>query len=166
MKEPDPAVAQLVAAIDEAFDARAWHGTNLRGSLRGLTATQAAWRPGAGRHNIWEIVVHAAYWKYRVRRAVTGEERGSFPLKGSNWFVRDRQEPLAWQQDLELLADQHRGLRAVIESVASARLGSAAGQRYTLGALIRGIAAHDLYHAGQIQLLKRMQVTAGPRRGR
>jgi len=166
MKKPDPAVVQLVAAIDEAFDARAWHGTNLRGSLRGLTATQAAWRPGAGRHNIWEIVVHAAYWKYRVRRAVTGEERGAFPLKGSNWFARDRPEPLRWEQDLELLVDQHRGLRAAIESVAFARLGSAAGKRYTLGAMIRGIAAHDLYHAGQIQLLKRMQVTAGPRRGR
>jgi hypothetical protein len=79
---------QALAALDEAFDRKAWHGTNLRGSVRGLDARDAAWRPGRGRHNIWELVVHAAYWKYTVRRRLTGEKRGSFPLPGSNWFTR------------------------------------------------------------------------------
>src|SRR5512142_143685 len=78
----------LLRAIDEGFDHAAWHGPNLKGSLRGVTAAQAAWRPAPGRHNIWEIVVHAAYWKYAVRRRLTGDERGSFPEKGSNWFER------------------------------------------------------------------------------
>jgi hypothetical protein len=160
MNKPDPAILQLLAALDEAFDARAWHGTNLRGSLRGLTARQAAWRPGPRRHNIWEIAVHAAYWKYRVRRVITGEDRGSFSLKGSNWFPRDRTDAQAWRCDLELLVDQHRSLRTAVETVAPTRLGSLRGKRYTLGALIRGIAAHDLYHAGQIQLLKRLRPTA------
>ncbi|MBE0591884.1 MAG: hypothetical protein IH616_05730, partial [Gemmatimonadales bacterium] len=51
----------IVQQIDQAFDHRSWHGTNLRGSIRGLDARVAAWRPARGRHNIWEIVVHAAY---------------------------------------------------------------------------------------------------------
>ena len=57
----------LLRMIDEAFDRKSWHGTNLRGAIRGLTVTEAAWRPEARRHNIWEIVVHVAYWKYAVR---------------------------------------------------------------------------------------------------
>jgi hypothetical protein len=51
----------LLAAFDEAFDRKSWHGTNLRGSLRGMSARAAAWRPGPRRHNAWEIAVHTAY---------------------------------------------------------------------------------------------------------
>ena len=54
----------LLASLDEAFDKRSWHGTNLRGSIRGLTPAEAARRPGAGRHNVWELIVHAASWKF------------------------------------------------------------------------------------------------------
>jgi len=52
----------LMTTIDAAYDKRSWHGTNLRGSLRGLTLEQAAWKPSEERHNIWELVVHSAYW--------------------------------------------------------------------------------------------------------
>ena len=62
----NPEVAQLLAIIEQAYNKPSWHGTNLRGSVRRVTAAQAAWRASAGRHNIWEIVVHAAYWKYAV----------------------------------------------------------------------------------------------------
>ena len=84
----DPRVAVLLRLLDEGFDAKAWHGPNLRGPLRRLDAATAAFRPAPGRHTIWEHAVHAAYWKYAVRRRITGDDRGSFPLKGSNWFVR------------------------------------------------------------------------------
>src|SRR5688572_1434902 len=85
---PDPQVSLLLDLIDQAFDHRAWHGTNLRGSIRGLRVDDVTWRPAPGRHNIWEVVVHAAYWKYIVRRRILSEARGSFPLQGSNWFIR------------------------------------------------------------------------------
>jgi hypothetical protein len=161
MKKTDPGILQLLAACDEGFDSRAWHGPTLRGSLRGVTPAQALWRPAPGRHNIWEIAVHAAYWKYVVRRVITGAKRGSFPLKGSNWFPRDRADAARWREDLRLLSDEHRELRAAIEALHPARLGVVARKRFTVAALVRGIAAHDLYHAGQIQLLKRLRVTAG-----
>jgi uncharacterized damage-inducible protein DinB len=153
----DNVLTPLVAALDEAFDHRSWHGTNLRGSVRGLSAEEAAWRPQPGRHNIREIVVHAAYWKYAVRRLITGAARGSFPQKGSNWFPRDGVSGLEWRQDVELLAHEHRQLRSAVALLEPRRLDKTSPKkRYTYTELIRGIAAHDLYHAGQIQLLKRL----------
>lgn len=157
MKKADPAVGLLLDALDEAFDRKSWHGPNLHASVRGLTAAQAAWRPATMRHNIWEIAVHAAYWKYAVRRTLTGVPRGSFPLKGSNWFLRDGADAAAWRHDLQLLADEHRELRDAVAAIVPDRLGSVARRGgITYAALIRGVAAHDVYHAGQIQLLKRL----------
>jgi len=138
---------QLLAIIDQAYDTRSWHGANLRGAIRGVSAKQASRRPKPGRHNIWEIVVHAAYWKYVAWRRLTGQPRGSFPLKGSNWFRRpDGLSERAWQDDVALLAEMHRRLRAAV----------AKSRRSRKDFFITGAAAHDLYHAGQIQLLKRM----------
>lgn len=155
----DPLIALLLRQVDEAYDAKSWHGTNLRGSLRGMTARQAAWRPGSGRHNAWEIAVHAAYWKYAVRRRLTGEERGSFALKGSNWFRRPDGEPTeaAWKADVALLAEQHRLMREVIARLTSSDLPVVPPKaKLPNEMLVRGVASHDLYHAGQIQLLKRL----------
>ena len=89
----NPAIASLLAQLDEAFDRRSWHGTNLRGSLRGMGAAKASWRPAAGRHNAWEIALHAAYWKYAAWRRLTGEKRGSFARAGSNWFASPEAPP-------------------------------------------------------------------------
>ena len=151
----------LLRALDEAYDRRSWHGTNLRGSIRGLTPDDAAWRPGPRRHNIWELVVHAAYWKYAVRRRLLGEKRGSFPLDGSNWFARPLAgEPRAtqWRRDLRLLADQHRALRAAVAGLPETSWARRAPRSaFDNQSLVTGAAAHDLYHAGQIQLLKRLR---------
>lgn len=80
-------VGLLVSLVDEAFNRNAWHGPTLWGALRGVTSEQAAWRPAPDRHNIWEIAVHAAYWKHMVRRRITGDRRLRFPLRGKDWFV-------------------------------------------------------------------------------
>lgn len=146
-------VTLLVQMIDEAYDRKAWHGPNLKQSLRGVTAEDAAWRPAPGRHNIWEIAVHAAYWKYIGRRKLRGDPRGSFPLQGSNWFVRpaSRTEK-AWRWDRALLDQEHRKLRKAVSDLVHAKS--------VPSALVFGVAFHDVYHAGQIQLLKRLQTEA------
>ena len=150
----------LLAALDESFHGRAWHGPTLRGSLRGVTERAAAWRPAPNRHSIWEIVVHAAYWKYAVRARLTGVKRGSFALDGSNWFAR----PISsrrWADDIRLLGDEHRLLRQAIASLPVRALDRRLpGRRDTAAYMLRGIAAHDVYHAGQIQLLKRLMKSA------
>lgn len=153
------AIELLLANLDQAYEKRSWHGANLRGALRGLTPAQAAWRPVPQRHCIGEHVLHAAYWKYTVRRRLAGEQRGSFALKGSNWFPLPQPwTDAAWKQCLKILADEHRRLRDAIAAVPPDAL-----KRYVAGSrsvtnfmLITGIAAHDLYHTGQIQLIKRL----------
>lgn len=161
----DKEIERLLALIDEAYAGPAWHGPCLRGSLRGVTGEQAAWRPGPGRHNIWEIAVHAAYWKYAVRRRLLGEKRGSFAEKGSNWFERPATatgaaratDASAWRRDLAALGRAHQELREAVIQIHPAALDRrSAGSRQTPRRMIAGIAMHDVYHAGQIQLIKRL----------
>jgi uncharacterized damage-inducible protein DinB len=161
-------IEQLLELLDEGFNKAAWHGPNLRGSIRGVTAREAAARPGAGRHNILEIVVHAAYWKYAVRRRLLGEKRGSFALSGSNWFARPggRSEK-AWRADVALLEREHRRLRETVSSIQPEELERRSrGSRTRVRRLIFGIAFHDVYHAGQIQLLKRLVRKTGKKQSR
>src|SRR5262245_51028611 len=154
----DPRIQLLLRLLDEAFDRKSWHGPNLRGSIRGVTPEEAAWRPAPERHNIWEHVVHAAYWKYIVRRRLLGEKKGSFVEKGSNWFARpiDVNED-AWRGDVTNLDVYHQWLRAAVAELTPAELQrTPAGSKVSNLAMLTGIASHDVYHAGQIQLLKRL----------
>jgi len=146
-------VQLVLALLAEAYERKTWHGPNLRQALRGVTAEQAAWRPGRGRHNIWEEALHAAYWKYAMRRRVEGGKRGSFVLGGSNFFPRPEKGKLTeknWRADLELLDGEHRRLQETVRKAltknTSAKLLSG----------IYGVAFHDVYHAGQIRLLRRL----------
>jgi len=154
LREDTVKTGELVLALfDEAYKKKTWHGPNLRQAIRGLSAKQAAWRPGVKRLNIWEETVHAAYWKYEVRRRIEGGKRGSFALKGSNFFPRPEKgkaNEAAWRADKELLEREHRALRATIEKVLDTRRGEKfLRQMY-------GVALHDVYHAGQIRLLRRL----------
>jgi DinB superfamily len=146
--------AELVLALlDEAYEKKTWHGPNLKQSIKGVTAKQAAWRPGPGRHNIWEVMLHAAYWKYALRRRIEGGKRGSFALKGSNFFARPEKGKLheaAWSADKKLLEREHSAMReAVANLLRTARDAKEMRQLY-------GVAFHDIYHAGQIRLLRRL----------
>ncbi len=152
----DRRIALLLDVFDQAFDRRAWHGTALWGSIRGLSPREALWRPARRRHNIWEVVLHTAYWKYIVRRRLTRDLALEFPRTGSNWpALPAKPDATAWRRDVALLKEQHRLLRAVIARFPATRLG-ARGWRstWTNAQHVYGIASHDLYHAGQIQLLK------------
>jgi DinB superfamily len=143
----------VLTLLDEAYEKQTWHGPNLRQAIRGVSAKQAAWRPGPGRHNIWEETLHAAYWKYAVRRRIAGGKRGSFALKGSNFFARPEEgkcNEAAWRADKELLDREHRALRAAIAKVLSTPRGA------KLLRQLYGVAFHDVYHAGQIRLLRRL----------
>jgi hypothetical protein len=162
---PNREIEHLLQLLDEAYSLAAWHGPNLRGSIRGLTQREAARRIRHGRHNIWEIVVHAAYWKYTVRRRLIGEKRGSFSLPGSNFFPRpvDPSEK-AWRADVSLLDREHQRLREAVSLFPPEKLDSpAAGSKTLARRLIAGASFHDVYHAGQIQLLKKLLRTGKSR---
>jgi len=148
--------AILVDLLDQAYNQRSWHGPNLRGSLRGITAAQAERRSRPRGHSIAEIALHCSYWKYIVRRRLLGLPKGSFIRKGSNWFTLPRPLPAAeWKSILKRLDQEHAELRSVVTEFPDDRLGdSPGGSKFTNLSMIHGIAAHDLYHAGQVRMLK------------
>jgi hypothetical protein len=104
-------------------------------------------------------VLHAAYWKYAVRRMLRGDKRGSFPLKGSNWFpVADDLDEPTWRGYVRLLEDEHRELCRAVDEIPMVLWPEPPGSsKHTRLTLVQGIACHDVYHAGQIQLLKRLR---------
>jgi len=147
--------AILLALLDEGYSTKTWHGPNLRQSLKGVTAKHAAWRPAPRRHNIWELTVHAAYWKYAVRRRLLGGKRGAFVLKGSNFFARPEKGSAtesAWRADLNLLENEHRALAEAARQILQSPDATVKHLR-----MLYGVAFHDVYHAGQIRLLRRLQ---------
>ena len=143
----------ILDLFEEAFERKTWHGPNLWQALKGVTARQAAWRPAPDRHNIWEETLHAAYWKYAVRRRLEGGKRGSFVVKGSNFFARPETGKMtesAWKADKAILRQEHEALRGAIKTVL---------ERPVPGKTLRmlwGVAFHDVYHAAQIRLLRRL----------
>ena len=157
MKAPGP-VDLLLRILDEAYEKKAWHGPNLKGTLRGVSVQEAVWRPAPDRHNVWELALHAAYWKYAGWRRLTGEKRGAFPVTGSNWFARpESPTEKAWRSDLALLDEQHRRFRNAVAKIPARELSAVSrGSKHRIDTLVYGIAAHDVYHAGQIQLVKRL----------
>ena len=146
---------------------RSWHGSlaaideALRQARRGTARTcaarcaasalrEAAWRPAFGRHNIWELVVHSAYWKYDIRRRLNGAKGRAFALEGSNFWARPVDGTMKeWKADLALLEAEHRALREAVEAFPPKRwTQKAPGKPFNFEGLVRGVAAHDLYHAG------------------
>ena len=156
-----PEVRLLVEVLDSAFTGRGWHGTTLMGSLRGVSPAQARRRPAPDRHCIWDLVLHAAYWKYAVRCRVTGTRpAGGFPRTPANWpALPDRPTAIAWRADVRLLKAEHAALRAAVAALPARRMSERSARgTWRLAELIYGAAAHDAYHTGQVQLLKRLVV--------
>lgn len=154
-----PSADYLVALLDSAYHGPAWHGPSLRATLRGVDAERAEWRPAPGRHSIWELVVHAAYARYRVARRLDPGRTARFarPLTRPWWPGIDPApdgRPAAWERDRALLDDQHRQLVEVVRAMPAERLRRVRrGARHTLADEVVGVALHDVYHAGQIRLL-------------
>ena len=155
----DARIKLLLDVFDQAYTAPAWHGTPLKGTIRGLTVRDALWRPRRGRHNIWELVLHTAYWKCMVRRRLLRDPDVSFPRPGANFPALPAQpNATTWKRDRALLDEQHALLRRAIARLDPATLARRAWRsKWSVAQNVYGIASHDLYHAGQVQLLKRLQ---------
>jgi DinB family protein len=154
----DPKITMLVSLVDQAFKGPAWHGTPLWGSVRGVTAEEALRRPGPGRHNVWELVLHAAYWKCIVRRRLTGDASIDFPRSPSDWpETGGIPDAARWKADRALLKREHELLRAVVARFPARELTKKSRKsQWTNYQQIEGIGSHDLYHCGQIQLVKKL----------
>ena len=151
-------VSFMLEMTDQAYQKKTWHGTTFRGSLRMVTPEMAAWRPNKNRHNIWEIMIHVAYYKRDLWKWLSGNQPEPFPYTAEgawpDWFARpDHISDTAWKHDLALLKQYQTMFRETVAQLDPIRDAKkwAKVERYVIGN-----AYHDIYHTGQIQLLKRM----------
>ena len=142
--------------LREGYGPGAWHGADMKAALADVTAATAYWRPAAGRHNIAEIAVHHAYVVRGVRARVSGDEPEPFVLEGDDWFSLDSDRTMSWKRVQSLVAQEHDRLVAAIEAIDNGARRSALPDSER-AELVLGITSHAVYHAGQIQLIKRLQ---------
>jgi len=137
-----------------AYAGEAWHGPSLQEILAGVTAEQALARPIADGHCIWELTMHIGVWMSAARRRLAGDTVQPTPQE--DWPLIDGGSPVAWQQTLAALQQEHAQLQAAICSLPESSLeNQTPGKNYSLAFLLHGVVQHNLYHAGQIALLKK-----------
>ena len=151
--------ARIADQLRLAFDGHAWHGDSLFQILKGVTAAQAAARPIKSGHTIWELVLHIAAWDGAVMRRLGGV---AVRLSAAQNFppVKDTSEA-AWRKALAEVRSVHEELVAAVAAFPDSRLDEAVpGKRaahHTFYYMLHGVVQHELYHAGQIALLKKVR---------
>lgn len=160
----DPRLNEILGLLDPKPGTRLWYGgATPLGCLRGVGAEQAAWRPSPERHSIWGLTLHLAYWKYAVRRLLENAPKGGFPRSPSNWpNVPDAEDEKSWKADRALLRSEHESLVQAVRAFSPRRLDKKApgSGAYRYIDLLLGVVTHDVYHVGQVQLLKRLYGTS------
>ena len=157
-KTPTPAgipAATLRRVLDEGYGPDAWYGAGLGTAISDVTADAAFRRPADRRHNIAEIALHHAFWTREVRRRLIGSVTESFPLDGEDWFDLENGSPLAWPDIVATVEAEEKRLADAVTGIAKGRLSSPLSEEERFDQTI-GIAGHGAYHAGQIQLVKKL----------
>ena len=144
-----------VQVLNEGYGPGAWHGPDLKAALSDVDATLAFWRPSPARHNIAEIALHHAFVVRSVRAQISGEPARSFILEGKDWFALSGNAAPAWATVLEVLDTEQRELEEIVRDVVIGRHASPIDERERFK-LVLGLTCHAVYHAGQVQLIKRL----------
>ena len=144
-----------------AFEGEAWHGPAVLALLDGVTAEQAAARPIPGAHSIWELTLHIAAWERACLRRLNGDPAQL--TDAEDWEPVNDTSEAAWESTKQQLIDNHRELLEAIASVDDARLNEPIMTHpeipfSSVYVTLHGGVQHDLYHAGQIAMLKKALV--------
>jgi len=149
-------VGRIIDQMRRAFDGKAWCGSSLRAVLADVTAKEAASKPIPNALSIWEMVLHLAAWKGAVRQRLA-RERVTLPVDGDFPPVKDTSEE-SWRSALKVLERRHEELQKSVAELADSRLDEPVVEGMaTAYVTLHGSLQHDLYHASQIALLKKMQ---------
>lgn len=154
------AITPLPAGLEartlrEGYGPGAWHGPDLKAALEDVTPKTAYWRPAAGRHNIAEIALHHAYCARAVRTQLSGQPAEPFVLSGEDWFELNDETTLSWSAVRAAVDSEQQQLAALLADLATGKIPPALGEAERFDRVL-GITCHAVYHAGQIQLIKRL----------
>ena len=154
-------IERIVDQLEREHSGDPWHGSPLSAILEGITAQQAAAMPLASAHSIWELVLHMTGWKNEVRRRLSGAPAGD--PEGGDWPAVGEQSDEAWRTAVARLDKAHQDLVAAIRTLPESKLHEPTndardrplGTGVSYYVLLHGIVQHDVYHAGQIAILKK-----------
>jgi uncharacterized damage-inducible protein DinB len=147
---------RIADQLRRAFEGEAWHGPSLLEILKGLTAAEAAERPLPRSHRIWEIVLHIGVWDDVARRRMAGEVVQ--PTPDEDWPAVTDTSPGAWQHAIDRLRETRDALVSAVGAFSDPRLLDVVPGKtghHTFYYMLHGIVQHELYHAGQIALLRK-----------
>ena len=146
-------ITRIKDQLEKAFYGGAWHGPSVTETLNGTSSNKAAAKPVGGAHSIWEIVLHLSVWHSAVRKRLLG-----YPANitdEEDWQqIKDVSE-ISWAKDLIKLRNCMDELIDTVEKFDQTKLDDKAeGKNYSNYFMLHGLVQHDIYHSGQIALLK------------
>jgi uncharacterized damage-inducible protein DinB len=148
-------VERIAEQLRRAHEGEAWHGPSLRELLEGVTAAQAAARPVAGAHSIWELALHVEAWERAVLRRLGGDPAQIYDTP-EDWSGVDAGDEAAWREAVGRLAATSASLREAVLGLEDSQLDEpileGMSTRYVT---LHGVVQHTLYHAGQLAVLKK-----------
>ncbi|MGA8762562.1 MAG: DinB family protein [Candidatus Sulfotelmatobacter sp.] len=157
MTSPGSEAASIADQLRRAFDGNAWHGPALLELLEDVNATTAAARPLPTVHSIWELVLHVAVWDAAASRRLRGDKYQPTGLANFPLVPRHSTER-AWRKAVAHAKRTHDALVRTVAILPESRLHSRVpGKRYDFFHMLHGVVQHELYHAGQIAILKKVQ---------
>lgn len=156
----DSRIEYILQTLNPPSGKGLWYGgPTAVGSLKGVNSKQALWKPDKKRHSIWELALHIAYWNYAIRNKLIEGESGKFPISPSNWpNIKTNAGENEWVEDKKLLTSEHNLLIEAIQKFDSKKLDTRVpkSSKWTFADLLMGAVTHNVYHTGQIILLKRL----------
>jgi hypothetical protein len=141
--------------LKEGYGPGSWHGADLNAALGDVTPALAFWRPAPGRHNIAEIALHHAYCVRAVRSQISGLAAQPFVREGDDWFDLPDEQAMTWAEVRAAVESEQSRLAALVAQIEAGGASPLAdAERFNLEL---GITCHAIYHAGQVQLIKRLR---------
>jgi uncharacterized damage-inducible protein DinB len=155
--KPNIESGRIADQLCRAFKGSAWHGPALLELLEDIDADTAAAKPLAEVHSIWELVLHVAVWDDAASRRLNGQKYQ--PTGLANFPLALQPTEAAWQKCIAETKRTHDALVKTVAALPDSRLRDRVpGKRYDFYHMLQGIAQHELYHAGQIAILKKVGV--------
>jgi uncharacterized damage-inducible protein DinB len=156
MEHPVSEISLIVDQLQRGYDGNPWYGPSLVSVLQGVTPAKAAAQPGAGIHSIWELTEHIIAWEQIARRRLQGEVVQNVP-ESINFPPIREEDAASWHKTLAGLARAHTELLDTIRKLDESQLDkNLRGEDHNSYFLLHGVIQHNIYHAGQIALLKKL----------